>query len=172
MLSRYDVDCPTKDNFVSACKSNSLGTDLGPFRSKRTAAQAGLRQALRPCGADAQGCHGSTACKSCLHKDCQHSNGQRLPKRWTKGLHDFSKKCPAKRDKTETDVKCAKAAQQAPRGMSKFVDMLVLRKLRNLSTSCWYLMVWSYEGTVMLLCVYISLPYEESHRAERPYKIP
>ncbi len=56
--------------------------------------------------------------------------------------------------------------------MSKFVDMLVLRKLQNLSTSCWYLMLWSYEGTVMLLCVYISLPYEEPHRAERPYKIP
>lgn len=108
----------------------------------------------------------------CLHKDCQHSNGQRLPKRWSKGLHDFSKKCPAKCDKTETDAKFARAAQQAPRGMSKFVDMLVLRKLRNLSTSCWYLMVWSYEGAVMLLCVYISLPYEESHRAERPYKIP
>ena len=45
--------------------------------------------------------------------------------------------------------------------MSKFVDMLVLRKLQNLSTSCWYLMVWSYEGTVMLLCVYLSLPYED-----------
>ena len=53
--------------------------------------------------------------------------------------------------------------------MSKFVDMLVFRKFQNLLTSCWYVMVCSYEGTVMLLRVYISLPYEESHR---PYKIP
>ena len=98
----------------------------------------------------------------CLHKDCQHSNGRRLPKRWSKGLHDFSTKCPAKCGKTETDAKFARAAQQAPWGMSKFVDMLMWRKLQNISTSCLYLMVWSYEGAVMLLRVYISLPFEES----------
>ncbi len=55
--------------------------------------------------------------------------------------------------------------QQVPRGMSKFVGMLVLRSLQSLSTSCLYSVILSGEGAVMvLLCVL--------HLAERPYEIP
>ena len=52
-----------------------------------------------------------------------------------------------------------------PRGMSKFIGMLVSRNLQSLLASCLYSMVFSGQGAVMvLLCV--------SHLAELPYETP